>query len=66
MLFKRFIRDPLVTFLFLGALLFFVTDWFGDGDGALQIEVTADRRMNRNSTDSLPPTSKKKFTIAKH
>lgn len=41
MLFKRFIRDPLVTFLFLGALLFFVTDWFGDDDGALQIEVTA-------------------------
>lgn len=38
---RRLIRDPLVTFLFAGTLLFFVTDWFSGDNEAYQIQVTA-------------------------
>ena len=39
---SRLIRDPLVSFLFAGTLLFFITDWFsGDDDETYQIQVTA-------------------------
>jgi peptidyl-prolyl cis-trans isomerase C len=41
-LIRRLIRDPLVSFLFAGTLLFFITDWFsGDDDETYQIQVTA-------------------------
>ena len=38
---RRLIRDPLVSFLFAGTLLFFITDWFSGDDEAYQIQVTA-------------------------
>ena len=38
---SRLIRDPLVSFLFAGTLLFFVTDWFSGDNEAYQIQVTA-------------------------
>ncbi len=37
---QRLIRDPLVSFLFAGTLLFFITDWFSSEDDAYQIQVT--------------------------
>ena len=38
---RRLIRDPLVSFLFAGTLLFFITDWFSGDDETYQIQVTA-------------------------
>ena len=38
---RRLIRDPLVSFLFAGTLLFFITDWFSRDDDAYQIQVSA-------------------------
>jgi len=40
-LIRRLIRDPLVSFLFAGTLLFFITDWFSGDDETYQIQVTA-------------------------
>jgi peptidyl-prolyl cis-trans isomerase C len=39
-LIRRLLKDPLVTFLFFGALLFVITDWVSDEDEAYQIQVT--------------------------
>ena len=38
---RSLIRDPLVSFLFAGTLLFFITDWFSRDDDAYQIQVSA-------------------------
>lgn len=38
---RRLIKDPLVSFLFAGTLLFFLTDWFSDDSKTYQIQVTA-------------------------
>ncbi len=37
---RRLIRDPLVSFLFAGTLLFFLTNFFSDNNETYQIQIT--------------------------